>query len=321
MINKLSFVIPCYRSEGLVGTVIEQIRENVDGRCEYEIIAVNDCSPDNVLQELLEYASKDSNITVIDLAKNMGKHAAVMAGYSKVTGDIIVNLDDDGQCPLNRLWDLLKPLEEGYDITIAKYTYKKQSFVKNLGSSVNALMARTMIGKPKDLMLSNFSALKRFICEEIKRYHNPYPYLDGLFLRSTGRIKNVEMDENERISGSTGFTLAKSLSLWMNGFTAFSVKPLRLATFVGFIFAALGFLYALYVICRKIIVPSIAVGYSSIMAVMLFVGGVIMVLLGIIGEYIGRIYISINNSPQYVIRSEYNRKTSDKNHEKAEVNV
>lgn len=306
MDKKLSFIIPCYGSEGLVGSVIRQIRQIVGTKCDYEIIAVNDSSPDNVLHELLDCAAQDPHITVIDLAKNVGKHAALMAGYSRVTGEIVVNVDDDGQCPVDCLWELLKPLEDGYDIAIARYPKKKQTWFKNFGSKVNDLMTCALIGKPRDLMLSNFSAMKRFICDEILRYKNPYPYIDGLFLRSTGRIKNVDMEENERISGASGFTFKKSINLWMNGFTAFSVKPLRMATFLGFTVAALGFIYALYVIIRKIVTPGIAVGYSSIMAALLFIGGCLMVFLGVIGEYIGRIYISINNSPQYVIRSEYN---------------
>lgn len=318
---KISFVIPCYRSEGLVSSVMDEIKHVVGTSCDYEIIAVNDCSPDNVLQELLEYAKADSHLTVIDLAKNGGKHAALMAGYSKTTGDYIVNVDDDGQCPIDRLWDLLQPMDEGYDISIAKYPHKKQTWFKNFGSKINDLMAQTMIGKPKNLMLSNFSAMKRFICDELLRYTNPYPYIDGLILRTTSKIANVDMEERSRISGTSGYTLFKSLSLWMNGFTAFSVKPLRLATFLGFIVAVVGFVFALFIIIRKFVSPEIVAGYSSIMAAMLLIGGIIMLLLGLIGEYIGRIYISINNSPQYVIRSQYNSKVEHDICDKVEQKV
>lgn len=306
--KKISFVIPCYRSANTIGNVIDEIIDAMNAHSErdYEIIAVNDHSPDNVFDVICEIAKMDRHIKAIDLAKNMGKHAAIMAGYSKVTGDIIVNLDDDGQCPLDQLWNLLKPLEEGYDISIAKYPQKNESAFKRFGSVVNALMARWIIGKPKDLYISNFSAIKRFICEEVIRYKNAYPYLDGLFLRTTNNIANVEMEERERVSGSSGYTFVKSLKLWVNGFTSFSVKPLRLATILGFFVALTGFIAALYVIIRKILHPEIAAGYSSLMAVVLLIGGIIMVLLGIIGEYIGRIYICINNSPQYVIRKTIN---------------
>lgn len=306
--RKISFVIPCYRSESTIKDVIDEIIHEMDKQPEvdYEIITVNDRSPDNVFDKLREIAKGNQRVKVIDLAKNMGKHAAMMAGYSAVTGDVIVNLDDDGQCPLNHLWELLAPLEKGYDISIAKYPKKMESAFKRFGSSVNTLMARIVIGKPKDLAMSNFSAMKRFVCEELVRYRNAYPYIDGLFLRTTSSIANVEMDERERLSGSTGYTFSKSLKLWVNGFTAFSVRPLRLATIAGFFTALFGFIFALFVVAQKILRPEVAAGYSSLMAVLLFIGGIIMLCLGLIGEYVGRIYISINNSPQYVIRDRIN---------------
>lgn len=306
--KKLSFVIPCYRSEGTIESVVDEINAVMALRpdCDYEIITVNDRSPDGVLEKLRELAGKDRRIKVVDLAKNMGKHAAMLAGYAQVTGDVVVNLDDDGQCPLDRLWDLLAPLEGDYDISIAKYPKKKESRFKRFGSWVNTLMAQMVIGKPKDLAMSNFSAIKRFVCQELMRYQNAYPYVDGLFLRTTSCIANVEMEQRERISGTTGYTFVKSLKLWVNGFTAFSVKPLRLATVLGFLVAALGFLYGLFIIVRRFLHPEMLVGYSSLMAVILCVGGILMILLGMIGEYVGRIYISINNSPQYVVRGTVN---------------
>ena len=305
---KLSFVIPCYGSEKTITYVIEEIRNVMRLRIEveYEVITVNDNSPDNVLITLKDLASKESAIKVVDLAKNMGKHAAMMAGYRYVTGDIIVNLDDDGQCPLDRLWDLIGALDENCDIAIAKYPQKRQSSFKNFGSKVNAVMTSMMIDKPKSLQLSNFSAVKRYIIDEMIRYNNPYPYIDGLFLRTTNRIKNIEMAERDRLEGEGNYTLRKSLSLWVNGLTAFSVKPLRVSSLIGVICAIIGFIFGIITIIRKIVYTNISVGWSSTVSIMLFIGGLIMLMLGMIGEYIGRIYISINNSPQYVIRETIN---------------
>lgn len=306
--EKISFLIPCYRSENTIENVINEIIYEMKKHEEYdcEIITVNDCSPDHVYEKLKSIAEKDSRIKVIDLAKNMGKHSALMAGYARVSGNIVVSLDDDGQCPLDKLWDLISPLSKGCDITIAKYPQKMESGIKRLGSCINALMANIIIGKPKDLAISNFTAMKRFVCDELVRYQNAYPYIDGLFLRTTSNIVNVEMEERERLSGTTGYTFMKSLKLWLNGFTAFSVKPLRLATMIGFIVALLGFVYGIYIIIKRISHPEMLIGYSSLMSVILLVGGVVMLLLGMIGEYVGRIYISINNSPQYVIRETIN---------------
>lgn len=308
MFKKLSFVIPCYGSEQTITLVIDEIRQWVQQHSvyTYEIIAVNDCSPDKVYNVLVNLAKTIPELKLIELAMNCGKHAAVMAGYKYVTGDVVVNLDDDGQCPIDKLDLLLEALAADNDVVLARYPVKKQSSFKNFGSWINELMARWLIKQPKGLQISNFSVMRRLIVNEILRYKNPYPYLAGLFLRATSRIVNVEMEERERIAGSSGYNFRKSLSLWLNGFTAFSVKPLRLATIIGFLTSFTGFLFAIYVVLRKVLYPEIAAGYSSLMAVQLFTGGVIMVCLGLIGEYVGRIYISINNSPQYVIRETVN---------------
>lgn len=310
----LTFIIPCYRSKNTIELVINEIINTVSQKDEYdyEIITINDCSPDDVLIVLKKLAEKDKKIKVIDLSKNMGKHSAMMAGFACSNGDFIIGLDDDGQCPLNELWNLLNPLQNGYDISIAKYGLKKQSLFKNFGSLINNEMAHYLIGKPRDLQLSNFFAIKKFIVMEILNYRNPYPYIDGLFLRSTQKITNVLMEDRERLDGKSTYSLKKLISQMLNGFTAFSVKPLRIATITGIVFAFSGFIYSLYIIIRKTLNPDVAVGWSSLMAIQLIIGGFILFMLGLIGEYIGRIYISINNSPQYVIRETININSEDK---------
>ncbi|MCD8026846.1 MAG: glycosyltransferase [Clostridiales bacterium] len=303
--KKISFVIPCYGSEKTIEFVIAEIGDVMAQRAEhdYEIIAVNDASPDDVFRVLREISAKNKRVKIIDLARNFGKHSAVMAGFSRVTGDYVVCLDDDGQCPTDRLWDLLQPIFDGKaDYTMAKYRVKKQSKFKNFGSHINALMSRFLINKPKELKFTNFKAMKRFVVDEIIKYDNPYPYLEGLVLRTTKNIVTVPMEERERVAGEGHFSFKKSLSLWINGFMAFSVKPLRAATLAGVLCALIGFVWGVVIIIKRIVNPVVVMGYSSTMAVILFIGGMIMVMLGLIGEYIGRIYISLNNSPQYVIR-------------------
>ncbi len=301
----LSFVIPCYGSEKTIEYVIDEIVEVVAQRkdYDYEIVCVNDASPDNVISVLEKLAKENKKIKVIDFSKNFGKHSAVMAGFSMTSGDYIVSLDDDGQCPMDRLWDLIDPLDEDkVDMTMAEYPKKKQAGWKNIGSSINSLMSRTLINKPKDLQFSNFFVMKSYMVEEILKYENPYPYLEGLILRTTDRILSVEMEERDRFAGRGNFTFFKSLGLWINGFTAFSVKPLRVATLVGSLFALIGFVFEIIIVINRLFNPKVPLGYSSTLAIMLFIGGIIMLMLGLIGEYIGRIYISLNNSPQYVIR-------------------
>lgn len=301
---KLSFVIPCYGSQDTIESVILELEQVMCERSDYsyEIICVNDGSPDNVLAVLRQLTQTHDKLIVVDLAQNMGKHAAVMAGYSLVTGDYVVVLDDDGQCPANELWRLYDALGDYYDIAMADYPVKKQSAFKNFGSGVNARMSEILLEKPKDVKFTNFCILRRYVVDEIKKYKNPYPNLDGLSLRTTKRITNVKMEERERIAGKGNFNFFRSISLWMNGFTAFSVKPLRISTILGVLTAAIGFIVGIIVVVRRLIYPEIPMGYSSLMAAILFIGGIIMIMLGLIGEYIGRIYICINNSPQYVIR-------------------
>lgn len=305
--EKISFVIPCYRSENTIGKVVDEIVETITahGGYDYEIILVNDSSPDRVFRTITELAEKNSRVKGIDLASNFGQHSAIMAGFGFVTGDIVVCLDDDGQTPANEMFKLIDKLDEN-DLVFAKYTDKKHSTFRNFGSKVNDKMAQWLIGKPKKLKIMSYFACKRFVIDEVLRYRNPFPYISGLLLRTTNKVANVEVHHRDRLEGTSGYTLKKLFLLWINGFTAFSVKPLRIATFVGCITAIIGFLYGLFVIINKIINPLSPLGYSSTMAVMLFLGGMVMLLLGMIGEYVGRIYISLNNSPQYVIRRTVN---------------
>ena len=304
----LSFIIPCYGSERTITGVCNEIKSKMLERQEmkYEIIAVNDCSPDNVWSVLKSLAGKHDNVKCINLAKNGGKHAALMSGLKYASGERCVLLDDDGQCPLDKLWDLLEPLNNDWDISIAKYKKKRESKFKQFGSKINNIMAIHMINKPKELQLSNFVAFKRFIADEILKYDNPFPYIDGLLLRSSSKIYNVQMEQRERTDGVGNYTFKKSISLFVNGFTAFSVKPLRVASIAGALSALIGFIFVIYIVTHKIIYPDVPMGYSSIMATLLIIGGIIMAILGLIGEYIGRIYICLNNSPQYVIREKIN---------------
>lgn len=304
----ISFILPCYGSEKTLEAVVDEIRSVIKQKKEYdyEIIAVNDCSPDGVWELIKRLAAEDSKVKGIDFAKNRNRPGAVMAGLANSSGDFCVVMDDDGQCPMPELWKLLQPLYEGYDVSIAAYPERKQSKFKNFGTAVNKLMTEFIIGRPRNLQFTNFMAMKRFVAEKITEYKNPYPYLTGLLLRTTQHIANVPMEQRARLEGGTTFTFKKMVALWMNGFTAFSIKPLRMADIVGVVSAVVGFIFALVTIVKKLVNPDIAVGYSSLMAVMLILGGIIMVLLGLIGEYVGRIYMCINDSPQYVIREKIN---------------
>ena len=304
MRTSVSFVIPCYRSEQTITGVVEEIRETMGQLTGYtfEIILVNDCSPDNTFGTIRQLCGKYDNIIGVNLAKNFGQHSAIMAGLHYATGDVCVFLDDDGQTPANEVGKLLETIEQGADVAMASYNHKMHSHFRNWGSRVNECMMHVMLHKPKELFVSSYFAVKRFVADSMLQYSNSYPYLPGLLLRATKNIVNVPVHHREREVGTSGYTLKKLLGLWFNGFTAFSVVPLRIATAAGVISAFVGFLYGIYTIIRKLVDPNILLGFSSIMAAILFIGGMLMIMLGLVGEYIGRIYISLNNSPQYVVR-------------------
>lgn len=297
----ISFVIPCYKSALTIAKVVEEIKETIIDD-EYEIILVNDASPDNTFDVIRELCSNNNNIIGINLNENFGQHAALMAGFHQVSGDIVVCLDDDGQTPAKEAGKLIDAIKQGHDAVYAKYEKKQHSGFRNLGSYMNELMARFLLEKPKELYLSSYFAAKRFIIDEMIKYENPYPYVIGLLLRTTKDIVNVNVCHKEREIGQSGYNLNKLIMLWLNGFTAFSVKPLRIATATGFFVAFIGFAYGIVTIIRKFLGINYVLGFSALMSALLFLGGLNLIMLGLIGEYIGRIYISLNKSPQFIVR-------------------
>jgi len=307
----ISFVIPCYNSTKTLGTVTEEITATMSEKMEqydYEIILVNDCSPDGTTyQAICDLAEKDEHIRGIDLAKNFGQPSAVMAGLNQAKGDYIVCGDDDGQTPFCDLPLLFAKLDEGYDVIEAKYAQReKRSWFRKLGTFMNESMATWLINKPKGIVLTTYWVIRRFVADEMIKYPNSYPYLGGLMMRATQKVCNVDIVHRARLEGKSGYNIRKMLDLWLSGFTSFSVKPLRITTFFGVFVAFLGMIAGVVTIIRKILDPSILAGYSSLMAVMLILFGILFVMLGMLGEYVGRVYMSLNNTPQFVVRHKVN---------------
>jgi len=312
----LSFVIPCYRSEKTIEMVVKEILDTVSEKpdYDYEIITVNDCSPDNVLAVLEKLASENLKIKVIDLMQNGGKEAAVMAGLSVARGDFAITMDDDYQHPAKEVWRLIEPIESGkYDVGTAFYDKKKESWIKRTCSDIYGFFSHTMLGQPRDIRLDSFMAISRKVYLEMLNYKNPYPFLDGLVLRVTKRIAMVKVEGRNRGDDNTsGYTFIKSFKLFMDGMTAFSIKPLRIASFIGFATAVAGFIFLVFTIIHYF-TDEVAVGFSSMMSELLFIGGMLMMMIGLVGEYIGRIYICINQSPQFVIRNTINVEVLERN--------
>lgn len=299
---KYSFVIPCYNSEKTIIDVVNEINNTMIKKDdEYEIILINDYSCDKTNDVIFELA-KNKNITALEMSRNFGQHAALLAGYKHVKGEYIISLDDDGQTPANEVYTLINKIDEGYDVVFASYPNKHHSIFRNLGSKINDIMACKLIDKPKDLYLSSYFIARRFVIDDIVKYTGPYPYVSGLLLRTSKSITNVEVNHRNRELGESGYTFKKLFKLWLNGFTAFSIKPLRISMLFGLMIAFFGFIMTCYVFINKMTNPSVPLGWTSTVATILVIGGAILMVLGMIGEYIGRIYITLNTSSQYIIR-------------------
>ena len=302
----LSFVIPCYRSANTIGAVVEELTRTLAPRAheyDHEIVLVNDGSPDDTAATIAELCGRYPSIVFVDLSRNFGQHSALMAGFHHVRGDIVICLDDDGQTPADECFKLIDKVQEGYDIVFAEYGERKQNAFRNWGSRFNAACNHFFFGQPKELKANSYYACRRFVVDCALQYPNPFPYVTGLLFQSVSRYANVRVNHRERMQGQSGYNLKKLVSLWMNGVTAFSIKPLRLASYVGWITFAAGMVFALVTVIRKLIHPEMQAGWASTIALMMFLGGLIIGLIGIVGEYIGRIYLSINRYPQFVVRS------------------
>ncbi|WP_130837354.1 GNAT family N-acetyltransferase [Lachnoclostridium sp. Marseille-P6806] len=317
----VSFVIPCYHCEATLSGVVAEIEATMQTLPRYaaEIIMVHDgCGGAawDTIRALCRESDEAAAVGTalpgggapavkrrgICLARNFGQHAALMAGIRAAAGDRIVCLDDDGQTPPDEAGKLLAAIEEGADVVYARYDHKQHGGFRNFGTRMNEEMTHRLLGKPKELYVSSYFAMRRYVALEMLRYENSYPYLIGLVLRTTTNIVNVPVHHRARVMGESGYTVTKLLSLWMNGFTAFSIKPLRFATAVGSVSAVLGILYGVYTVVKKIVNPGVPVGFSALMSAIVFFGGMTILMLGMAGEYIGRTYISVNRAPQYVIR-------------------
>ena len=308
--KKLSIVIPVYNSEKTIEKVVNEIEiavSKLNSKFELEIILVNDYSKDNSLEVCKNICKHKSFVKLIGFSKNFGQHNALMAGIKIASGDYIISMDDDLQTPPNEMGKLIDELEKNnYDAVFAKYKTQNKSIFRIFGSFINDKMANILVDKPKNITTSSYFIIKKYIANEIIKYDNAYPYIGGLIFRATQNVGNVLIQHKERKIGKSNYTLKKLLQLWFNGFTNFSVKPLRVSSIFGLFLSITGFIYLLIIIIRKIINPGVPAGWTSIIAAIIFFGGVQLLSIGLLGEYIGRVFLSINKKPQYVIKEFYN---------------
>jgi glycosyltransferase involved in cell wall biosynthesis len=298
----LSIVVPVYNGATSVPTLVEALaRLDVPGG--HEIVLVNDCSPDNSLDVCRELCRRNEvALTVVNLARNFGEHNAVMAGLSQARGAYIINMDDDLQNPpeeVVRLWRYAR--ENDYDVVYTYYAEKQHAAWRNLGSRFTNWCADHLLDKPKGLYLSSFRCMSAFTARQILAHTGPFPYVDGLIMQVTQRIGRLQVSHLPRAGGRSNYTLRRLVRLFMSMFLNFSVMPLRIGTLAGFVMAGVGML-AFLVILIEALSGRTPPGYASVMAAVLLLAGVQLIMLGLVGEYLGRLFLTINGKPQFVIR-------------------
>jgi len=305
----VTIVIPVFNGSPTITKLVTECIQSFEEFFDLEIVLINDCSEDNSYDVCLCIQERyPSTITFLSLSKNFGEHNAVMAGLHHSNGDFVVTLDDDGQNPPQEALNLINyAVKENLDVVYSYYPKKKHNLVRNLYSWLNGKVANLMLRKPVGLYLSSFRSMSRFTVQEIIKYDLPYPYVDGLILRSISNIGALETKHKSRISGKSGYTFKKLFRLWLNMFTNFSVLPLRIASFLGFVFALLGMLIGVFTLYERFLNPNLPVGWATIAVLCSILGGVQLMALGMIGEYLGRIFLGMNRQPQFIVRELHSR--------------
>lgn len=308
----LAILVPVYQSQDTIGDLVDTVVDTLAGHDHIrlsEIILVNDGSPDNSHAEIqAAIARHPALIRYIRLYRNFGEHNAVMCGLNHVTADCVAIIDDDFQNPPGEIALLVDELVGGaHDVVYSYYADKRHNWFRNLGSYFNDRVATVLLRKPPNLYLSSFKVLTGDLARIVTRYTGPYPYIDGLILRATTRIGRRQVQHADRKAGKSSYTLGKLVRLWLNMSTGFSVTPLRLAAGLGLLVSAIAAVLAVAFSLEYLVfgrrTPE---GWASIIVTVTFLAGVQLSFLGIIGEYLGRLFLTINGQPQFIIRDTHN---------------
>lgn len=314
---KYSVVIPCYKSSHTIRQVVEEASAELDrlGRTPYEFILVDDFSPDDgaTVRELEALAADHDFVTAVALAHNVGQHNALICGLNYAEGDIIIFMDDDMQTHPSQLDTMISSLDDSCDVVYGYYADKKHSGFRNFGSWFTHMSVRILIGKPKDMKTSSFVVMRKYVRDNIIKYPAHYTQMQGLILRtvSATRIKSVPIKHFDRAYGESGYTLKKLLSLWSN-ISGFSIVPLQVSKRMGVFISICGLIGLIWLLFRKIISKTKILGWTSTMMTIIFFSGIILLTLGLVGEYVGRMFLTMGNYPQYVVRDIYTQTESKK---------
>jgi len=301
--NKLSILIPVYNAGKTIGQLCKTLIDLYSNRFGLEIVLVNDGSKDNsdeICRKL--YSAHKDIVTYIKLSKNFGEHNALMAGLNHVTGDYCVMMDDDLQNPPEEVFKLIDEIQKGYDVVYTVYPSKKDNLFRNLGSRFNDKVANIILQKPAGLYLSSFKIINRFLVNEIVKHTGTDPYIDGIILRTTDNIGKVQVEHRRREYDKSNYTFVKLINLWGSMVVSFSMLPLRIIGITGFILILIGIFYGLYKAYDDFHTIGKLTEFETLMSANMVFRGVVLFAIGIVGEYIGRIFLSLTKDPQFVIR-------------------
>ena len=299
---ELSLVIPVFNSEENLAALVQEIGKALEWTT-YEVIFVNDGSRDRSWQVICELADKDERILGINLRKNSGQDNAIMAGLRHVAGEFVVIMDDDLQHSPHDIRRLYEQCQAGFDVCYANFRRKHQAAWKNFGSWFNGKVAEILLDKPSHIYLSPFEMLRRDVVDEVAKYVGPFPYVQGLILNVTDNLTQADVEHHPRHRGRGNFNLVRSIRVFLKLATNFSVVPLRISSFVGMLVSIFGFGLSIYYLFDYLVNRHKAVeGWTTLILTLLILGGITLMSLGMLGEYVGRMYLSVSDKPPYTIR-------------------
>lgn len=305
MKTQISVVIPVYRSREIVEPLCRALLNSLSS-LRYEIILVDDCSPDDSWAVIKRVAAQHEQIRGIHLRKNAGQDRAIMAGLNFAKGDYVVIMDDDLQHDPEDIPRLYRKIIEGYDVCYANYRKKRQKFYKNFGSYLAGRVARWVLSKPNDIYMSPFKIIRREVTDRIVAYKGPFPYIDGLIFQITGNITQITVEHHQRYAGKSTHTVWKQIPVFLTLTTNYSIMPLRAMAIFGLICSLISFFLGIYFLFVYFWVGVTVYGWTALVLINLFIGGAVLMSLGFIGEYIGRVLMNVNGVPQYVIEETVN---------------
>ncbi len=301
---QLSIVVPVYRSARCLAELARRVRQEVGAHFDsYELILVNDASPDESWEVIRQLTREYDFITGVNLRRNVGQDNAIMAGLNIAVGEVLVIMDDDLQHDPADIPKLYDRLQDGFDVVYAHFGRKQQALWKNIGSWFNDRFAIVVLGKPKDIYMSAYKALRREVVDEVLKYSGPYPYVDGLIFTVTSNITDLPATHHARYAGKGNYNFVKSIGVWLKLATGFSVIPLRMVTFLGGVISLFSFLLAFYFVLETLLLKRQPSGWPSVIVAILFIGGVQLIGIGAVGEYIGRIFMTQNQRPQFTVKA------------------